>query len=77
MPDLPSNVTALGQFLCKVGASGSVSAVIQTAPTLFVFCTIQIAVHLGLLMGAGRLLGFTRRDVLLASNANVGGKAGT
>ena len=63
--------------MCKVGASGSVSAVIQTAPTLFVFCTIQIAVHLGLLMGAGRLLGFTRRDVLLASNANVGGKAGT
>lgn len=60
-------------FLSTVGASGSVSAVIKTAPALFVFCVIQIGIHLAILMGAGRLLGFTRRDVLLASNANVGG----
>lgn len=74
---LPYDVNGPACAVRKVGASGSVSAVIQTAPTLFVFCTIQIAVHLGLLLGAGRLLGFTRRDVLLASNANVGGKACT
>lgn len=47
---------------------------IKTAPALFVFCLIQIGIHLAILMGAGRLLGFTRRDVLLASNANVGGE---
>lgn len=45
-----------------------------TAPSLFLFSSIQIAVHLALIMGAGRLLGIERKDVLLASNANVGGE---
>lgn len=44
-----------------------------TAPSLFLFSSIQIAVHLALIMGAGKLLGIERKDVLLASNANVGG----
>jgi len=54
--------------------SGSISAVIRTAPSLFVFCLVQIGLHLGIILGAGRLMGFSRRDVLLASNANVGGE---
>ena len=37
------------------------------------FCTLQIGIHLAIILGAGKLLGFRRRDVLLASNANVGG----
>ena len=56
-----------------MGASGEVRAVITTAPALFLFCFVQIAIHLGLILGAGRLAGFTRRELLLASNANVGG----
>ena len=44
-----------------------------TAPSLFLFSSFQIGVHLGLTLGIGKLLGFTRRDLLLASNANVGG----
>lgn len=50
-------------------------AVIQSCPALFVFCFLQIGVHLGLTLGIGSLFGFSRRDMLLASNANVGGKA--
>lgn len=46
---------------------------IQTAPSLFVFCFLQIAAHLALILGVGRLAGFTRKELLLASNANVGG----
>ena len=57
-----------------VYATGSISAVIRTAPSLFVFCLVQIGLHLGIILGAGRLLGFSRRDILLASNANVGGE---
>ena len=46
---------------------------VQTAPALFVFCFLQIAVHLLLILGAGRMAGFSRKELLLASNANVGG----
>ena len=45
-----------------------------TAPSLFLFSSIQIGTHLVLTLGAGKLLGFNQRDLLLASNANVGGK---
>ena len=48
---------------------------VRTAPALFVFCLVQIGVHLALILAAGRALRFSRRDVLLASNANVGGEA--
>ena len=60
-------------FFAAVGAAGEVRAVIQTAPALFVFCFLQIAVHLLLILGAGRMAGFSRKELLLASNANVGG----
>ncbi len=50
------------------------STVVRTAPALFVFCLLQIGVHLAIILGLGKALGFTRRDVLLASNANIGGR---
>ena len=61
-------------FFATVGANASIAAVVTSCPALFVFCFIQIAVHLGITLGVGGLFGFTRRDLLLASNANVGGK---
>lgn len=57
------------------GANGNIVSVIRTAPALFVFCLVQIGIHLALILGAGKLLGFSRRDVLIASNANVGGES--
>ena len=65
---------AVQVFFAAVGAAGEVRAVVQTAPALFVFCFLQIAIHLLLILGAGRLAGFTRKELLLASNANVGGE---
>ena len=52
------------------------SAVIKTAPSIFFFCLIQIALHLVILLGLGKLFSFSRKDVLIASNANVGGAGG-
>jgi uncharacterized membrane protein len=46
---------------------------VETAPYLFVFCFVQIAIHLLIILGVGKLLGFEERLLLLASNANVGG----
>ena len=60
-------------FFAAVGGAGSIRMVMATAPSLFLFSSIQIGVHLALIMAAGKLLGIERKDVLLASNANVGG----
>lgn len=60
-------------FFACIGANSSISSVISTAPALFVFCIVQIGIHLMVILGAGKLFNFTRRDVLAASNANVGG----
>lgn len=56
-----------------VGASGSISNVINTAPSIFLFALVQIAVHLVVILGVGKLFRFDLKLLLLASNANVGG----
>ena len=39
---------------------------------LFVF-ELAVFVHLGIVLAAGKLLGYSRKEIVLASNANVGG----
>lgn len=76
---LSSTGTAIGigliqMFFAASGASGSVWMVLREAPSLFIFSLVQISVHFGVLMGLGRgLMGLPRKELLLASNANVGG----
>ncbi|KAG6576704.1 hypothetical protein SDJN03_24278, partial [Cucurbita argyrosperma subsp. sororia] len=60
-------------FFAVVGASGNVWSVISTAPSIFLFSLVQIAVHLAIILGLGKLLGFDQKLLLIASNANVGG----
>ncbi|KIY99914.1 hypothetical protein MNEG_8047 [Monoraphidium neglectum] len=60
-------------FFAAVGASANVGLVLRTAPVLFAFSAIALGAHLALLLGLGHLAGFSRRDLLLASNANIGG----
>ncbi|PQQ20611.1 uncharacterized protein Pyn_13622 [Prunus yedoensis var. nudiflora] len=60
-------------FFAAVGASGNIWSVINTAPSIFFFALIQIAVHLAVILGLGKLLGFDLKLLLIASNANVGG----
>ncbi|KAM0835316.1 hypothetical protein ACQ4PT_063012 [Festuca glaucescens] len=60
-------------FFAVVGANGSINNVINTTPGIFAFAFVQITVHLLLIMGAGKLLGFEDKLLLIASNANVGG----
>lgn len=56
-----------------VGASGSIRNVIKTAPSIFLFALVQVTVHLGVVLGLGKLLKFDLKQLLLASNANIGG----
>ncbi|KAL9268171.1 putative membrane protein YjcL [Drosera capensis] len=60
-------------FFAVVGANGSIWNVISTAPSIFLFALVQIAVHLALILGVGKLFGLELKLLLLASNANVGG----
>ncbi|XP_010537160.1 PREDICTED: uncharacterized protein LOC104811962 [Tarenaya hassleriana] len=60
-------------FFTVVGASGNIWSVIETAPSIFMFALVQIGVHLGVILGIGKLFGIELRLLLLASNANVGG----
>jgi uncharacterized membrane protein len=61
-------------FFAAVGASADVGLVVRSAPVLFAFSAVALSAHLGLmLLIGGKVLGFSRRELLLASNANIGG----
>ncbi|CAN4113044.1 unnamed protein product [Withania somnifera] len=60
-------------FFAFIGASGSISNVLNTAPSIFLFALVQIAVHLAVILGVGKLLRLELKQLLIASNANVGG----
>lgn len=60
-------------FFAAIGASGSIQNVINEAPGIFLFALVQVTVHLGLVLGLGKLFRFDLKLLLLASNANIGG----
>ncbi|TKW37327.1 hypothetical protein SEVIR_1G039800v4 [Setaria viridis] len=66
-------VVLMQVFFAVVGTNGSVGNVLDTTPAIFTFAFVQIAVHLLLTLGVGKLLGIDRKLLLIASNANVGG----
>eukprot|EP00568_Trieres_chinensis_P006029 CAMPEP_0183300422 /NCGR_PEP_ID=MMETSP0160_2-20130417/6859_1 /TAXON_ID=2839 ORGANISM="Odontella Sinensis, Strain Grunow 1884" /NCGR_SAMPLE_ID=MMETSP0160_2 /ASSEMBLY_ACC=CAM_ASM_000250 /LENGTH=363 /DNA_ID=CAMNT_0025462839 /DNA_START=472 /DNA_END=1563 /DNA_ORIENTATION=- len=71
--------TAIGilfmqMFFAASGASGSIALVLRSAPSLFLFSSLQVGVHFISLMTLGKLiLKMEERELYLASNANVGG----
>ena len=64
---------AMQLFFVVIGASGSIRQMASTAPALFFFSFIQVMTHLYFTVHAGEKLGMNRADLLIASNANVGG----
>lgn len=60
-------------FFAVLGASGSLWNVVSTAPSIFLFAFVQVAVHLVVILGLGKLFRIHKKLLLLASNANVGG----
>jgi uncharacterized membrane protein len=76
---LSTTSTAMGvifiqMFFAVSGAAGSIRSVIQKAPSLLLFSSLQIFIHYVMLMGIGKfLLKLEQRELYIASNANVGG----
>eukprot|EP01036_Dinobryon_divergens_P028816 gene28816-37824_t len=60
-------------FFAATGAVGHIPTVLGMASPVLVHTTVQIVIHFLFIMGAGRLLNLPFRELVLASNANVGG----
>ena len=62
-------------FFAAIGASASIILVITHGVMLFVFAIAILAVHLVFILVACRLLGLDLAEIVIASNANMGGPA--
>lgn len=60
-------------FFAVIGASANVAMVLRVGPVLFVFAAIILSVHLAFLLLAGKLLRLDLAELVIASNANMGG----
>ena len=60
-------------FFAVIGASANIWQVIQVSPILFVLAALILSVHLLVLLLGGKLLGLDLAELLIASNANMGG----
>ena len=60
-------------FFFVIGVPASVSLIIRNSPLLLVFAAIVVAVNMTFSLVAGKLLKFNLEDIILASNANIGG----
>jgi uncharacterized membrane protein len=60
-------------FFAVIGASANVVVVMKVGPVLFVFAAVILTIHLIFLLVAGRLLRLDLSEIVIASNANMGG----
>lgn len=60
-------------FFFVIGVPASVPLIIRNSPLLLVFAAIVVAVNMVFSLVAGKLLKFNLEDIILASNANIGG----
>ena len=60
-------------FFVVIGTPASFMTIIKAAPLLFVFVMIILIFNLGLSLILGKLFNFKIEEILLASNATLGG----
>ena len=60
-------------FFFVIGVPASIMEILTNAPLLFVFCLIMVVVNMLFCLIGGKMLGFALEDILIASNANIGG----
>jgi len=60
-------------FFAVIGASANVLVVLRVGPVLFAFAALILTIHLAILLLGGRLLRLDLRELVIASNANMGG----
>ncbi|MDJ0701892.1 MAG: DUF819 family protein [Leptolyngbyaceae cyanobacterium MO_188.B28] len=60
-------------FFGVIGASANIPKVLQVSPILFVLAALILTVHLAVLLLSGLLLRLDLAELMIASNANMGG----
>ena len=73
-----SGYTELGTYLIylfffAIGVPASIKMILTNAPLLFVFTLTIVLVNMIFCLVGGKLLKFDLEDIVLASNANIGG----
>jgi uncharacterized membrane protein len=76
--DRLAGADVLGSFLMQIffaviGASANVGVVLKVGPKLFFFAALILTVHLIFLLIAGKFLKLDLAELIIASNANMGG----
>ena len=60
-------------FFFVIGVPASIAEILQNAPLLLVFCLIVVLVNMAFCFIGGKIFGFELEEIVLASNANIGG----
>lgn len=60
-------------FLFVIGVPASIFKIITETPLLFVFTGLMVCINMLFCFGFGKLFKFDLEDIILASNANIGG----
>jgi len=60
-------------FFVVIGVPASITLILQKSPLLLVFCAIMVGMNMLVSFGVGKLLKFDLEEIILASNANIGG----
>src|SRR5699024_7305056 len=60
-------------FFVVIGVPASIPLIVQNAPLLLVFVFIIVLINMTISLGVGKLLKYNLEDILVASNANIGG----
>ena len=60
-------------FLVVIGTPASIMEIIINSPVILVFCAFAVVVNLIVTLGIGKLFNFNLEELLVASNANIGG----
>lgn len=60
-------------FFVVIGIPASIPLIVQSAPLLLVFVAIIVGTNMIVSLVTGKLFGFKLEEILIASNANIGG----
>lgn len=60
-------------FFVVIGVPASVPLIIQNAPIILVFAAVIVLINMIISFGFGRLFKFNLEEIILSSNANIGG----
>lgn len=60
-------------FFAAIGASANLTVVLAAGPTLFLFAGLILTIHLVTLLIAGKFFKLSLPEIVVASNANMGG----